>query len=129
MQMTKHILPLFAVGLIFTGCASSKITNLTPTKVERNANNTYTIEAAWQTREHAFRPQSLKPQVLVGSQTYPMRQVPVVRDRFEATVPVAPSENVLRYRFKFDYEYNAIPVPRRNSKLSPEYKLEIVDKK
>ena len=38
-------------------------------------------------------------------------------------------KDLIRYQFKFDYMVNAIPRPQPDSKLSPEYKLTIVDKK
>jgi hypothetical protein len=127
--MMKNFLGLAALSGLLVGCASSKITNLTPTRVERNSSNLYPIEAAWETREHVIRPESLQPKVVVGTEAYPMQRVPVVKNRWETLIPVPPNENSVRYKFKFDYDYNSIPVPRRNSKLSPEYKLEIVDKK
>jgi len=125
----KLLLPLLLLNAMLVGCASSNITNLTPTKVERTGSNLYTVEAAWSTREHAFRRDSLKPTVVVGLESYPMRPVPVVKNRYETLIPVPPNQSSVRYRFKFDYEYNAIPDPRPNSKMSPEYKLEIVEKK
>jgi hypothetical protein len=129
MRMTKKFLPLFLIPWVFTACETSKITNLTPARMERSSTGVYPIEAAWETMEHAFRPDSLKPQVMVGSNAHPMTQVPVVKNRYEAMISIPESEKTIRYRFKFDYEYNSIPVPRPNSKMSPEYKLEIIDKK
>lgn len=129
MRILKRVLPVLLISWVAAGCQLTKITNLTPAQMERNSSGVYPIEAAWETREHTFRPGTLRPQVLVGTQSYPMRAVPVVKDRFEASIPVPPNENTVRYRFKFDYDYNAIPVPRANSKMSPEYKLEIVEKR
>ena len=40
---------------------------------------------------------------------------------------VPADQNVIYYRFKFDYYYNRIPERRKSSKLSPEYKLVILD--
>lgn len=125
----NHLVLLAVLSLGLVGCATSEIVNLTPTQLERNSTGLYPVEAAWNTREQAIRPDSLRPQVLVGHESYPMRRVPVVRDRWETVIPVPADQNVVRYRFKFDYDYNAIPVPRPNSKMSPEYRLEIVDPK
>jgi len=129
MQLMKKFLPLLLISWVFAGCQGPKITNLTPSKLERNSAGLYPVEAAWETREHAFRPPSLKPQVMVGLQTFDMRPVPVVKDRFETMIPVPAGESRVRYRFKFDYEVNTIPIPRPDSKMSPEYTLEIVEKK
>jgi hypothetical protein len=46
-------------------------------------------------------------------------------NRWEALVPVPANETTLRYQFKVDYLNNAMPVAKKNSKLSPEYLLEI----
>jgi hypothetical protein len=129
MRMITNVLFLSTICLGLVGCATSRITNLTPTRIERNSAGLYPIEAAWETREHALRADSLKPKVLVGHESFEMRRVPVVRDRWETMVPVPAGENSVRYRFKFDYECNAMTGTRPDSKLSPEYKLEIVDKK
>ena len=57
------------------------------------------------------------------------RPVPLVKDRWESIIPVPSDQTSVHYRFKFDYQVNAIPVPHDDSKLSPEYKLQILDKK
>ena len=56
--------------LVLAGCSS--ITNLTPSRLVRNDSGFYRVEAAWQTREQAIRPESIKPLVMVGFDTYPM---------------------------------------------------------
>ena len=126
--MQKNFLLILLTSLGMVGCATSNITNLTPAKVERNSTGMYPVEMAWSTREHAQRPQSLQPKVQVGLQEYQMQQTPIVKNRWETLVPIPAHEKRIHYRFKVDYEYNAIPVPRKNSKLSPEYTLEVIDK-
>ena len=42
---------------------------------------------------------------------YPMRQVPIMENRWEGFVPVPPGENSVSYRFKFDYLYNNFGTP------------------
>lgn len=123
--MMKNVLALLLVSFGLVGCTTGKITNLTPTKVERNSEGLYAVEMAWQSREQALRPQTLQPQVIIGTQLYPMQRTPLVTNRFETLIPVPANQDVVHYRFKVDYEYNAIPVPKKNSALSPEYKLQI----
>jgi hypothetical protein len=125
MVMTR-VVALFLLSVLLSGCAS--ITNLTPRRQVRNSTGLYPIEAAWQTREQALKPETLKPLVMVGLESYPMQPTPVVTNRWETLIPVPADKKIVRYRFKFDYQYNAIPQPRMNSKMSPEYTLEIVDK-
>lgn len=126
MRIALKTLPLAALALFVAGCSS--ITNLTPSKLPRNGNGVYQIEAAWQTREQSVVPGSLKPQVMVGAELYPMRPVPTVEGRYEAFVPLPAGQSVLRYQFKFDFENYRMNVRRPNSYMSPGYRLEVVDK-
>ncbi|MGA2555271.1 MAG: hypothetical protein ABSG04_03270 [Verrucomicrobiota bacterium] len=123
----KKILMLLVLPLALAGCASS-ITNLTPSRLTRNSDGTYHVEAAWRTGEQAIRPGSLKPWVMIGFEKYEMTQELVVRDRWESFVPVAADQKLVRFRFRFDFSRNVISKPEADSKLSPEFSLEIVDK-
>jgi hypothetical protein len=58
-----------------------------------------------------------------------MRPVPVVQDRWEAFVPVPADKDFILYRYKFDYEVNAISRPQPDSLMSAEYTLKIGEKK
>ena len=124
MRIMKFLLLLLA-PLLFVGC--STITNLTPSQQPRNATGLYPIEAAWESRQQSIRPQSIQPYVMVGLESYPMRQTAHMKNRWETLVPIPADKDHLIYRFKFDYEYNAIPRPLPNSKLSHEYRLRILD--
>jgi len=126
--MRLNALHLLLSGLLLTGCSTS-ITNLTPTQQNRNANGLYPFELVWNTTQQSIRPQSVKPMVVVGFDTYPMRPVPVVKNRWETLVPIAPTNKVVNYRFKIDYEYNAVTKPRKNSKMSTPYQLQIMQGK
>ncbi len=126
MRTTKKFLLFLLAPLLLAGC--STITNLTPSQQTRNATGLYPVEAAWDSRQQSIRPDSFKPSVMVGLQSYPMRKTPLMRNRWETLVPVPANKNSVNYRFKFDFEYNAIPAPQPESKLSREYRLEILDK-
>ncbi|MFN7138245.1 MAG: hypothetical protein ACK4UN_02780 [Limisphaerales bacterium] len=121
----KNFLVLLFASLSLVGCTTGKITNLTPSKAQQNAVGLYPVEMAWQSREQALIPETIQPQVLVGAESYPMQRVPLVRNRWETLIPVTPGQDAVYYRFKVDYLYRAIPEPRKNSVLSPEYKMEI----
>jgi hypothetical protein len=127
MKLIKKFILLLLTPLLFTGC--STVTNLTPSQQPRNATGLYPVEAKWDSRQQSIRPQSIKPSVMVGLQSYPMQKTPLIKNRWETLVPVPADKNSITYRFKFDYEYNAIPQPRPDSRLSREYELQIVDKK
>ena len=51
----------------------------------------------------------------------------MVNNRWEGLLPVAPSANAAKFRFKFDYLYNSFGQPKPNSEASPSYVLKIVD--
>ena len=122
----KKFLLLSLMPLLFAGC--STITNLTPTQQTRNATGLYPVEAVWDSRQQTIREDSMKPSVMVGMESYPMRRTSLMRNRWETLVPIPAEKGAVIYRFKFDFNYNAIPQPLPDSKLSREYKLQIVDK-
>jgi hypothetical protein len=126
MRNLNKIFLLLIAPVLLAGC--STITNLTPSQQPRNASGFYPVEAAWQSRQQTIRPESFKPSVLVGLQSYPMRKTALMKNRWETLVPVPADKDSITYRFKFDFEYNSIPQPMPDSKLSREYKLQILDK-
>ena len=72
---------------------------------------------------------SIKPQIVVGSEFYSMRPTLLMTNRWEGLVPVSAGTNLVHYRYKFDYQYNAMGNPRSDSALSPEYTLRIIEEK
>jgi hypothetical protein len=126
MQMKLKGLLFLLMPLLFVGC--STITNLTPSQQARNTAGLYPVEAAWSSREQAIRPQSFRPVVMVGEQTFPMQRTSLLKNRWEALIPVPSTQPSSLYRFKFDYEVDAFMQPRAESVLSREYQLKIVDK-
>jgi hypothetical protein len=122
----KKFLPLLPI-LLLTGCAAT-FTRLTPLQQPRNANNLYPVEVIFNTQQQSLRWDSIKPYVLVSGETYPLRPVPMMQNRWEGFVPVPPAADDVSYRFKFDYLYNSWGTPPKpNSAFSPTYKLKIVD--
>jgi hypothetical protein len=124
--MAKRFLPLFLLPLWLAGC-SAHFTNLTPGQLPRNNNNLYPVEVAFQSRQQSLRWDSIKPQVVVGTDLYPMQPVQLMRNRWETLIPVPAGSNVVHYRFKFDYQYNAIPARKADSAASTSYTLRITD--
>jgi len=122
----KKFLPLLPV-LLLTGCVSSSFTRVTPLQQPRNANNLYPVEVIYNSTQQSMRWDSLKPFVLVNGELYPLRPVPIVKNRWEGFVPVPPASNSVVYRFKFEYLYNTFgPEPRAGSDVSPQYNLKII---
>lgn len=123
----RRLFSLLAAACLLSGCATT-ITNLTPSQLPRNANGLYLFEVALDTTEQTLRKETVKPYVQIGEQLIPMRPAPVLKNRWEMLVPIAPDKSSVHYRYKFDYEYNSVPKRAQGSKLSPEYRLEIVQK-
>lgn len=122
----KKFLLLLLTPLLLAGC--STITNLTPERQPRNATGLYPVEAAFNTRQQTIRAQSIKPLVMVGLDSYPMRKTSLMKNRWETLIPISPDKTAINYRFKFDFEYNAVPQVRPDSILSREYQLKVGDK-
>ena len=71
---------------------------------------------------------SIKPQIVVGTDFFPMRPTLLMTNRWEGLVPVPAGTNLVHYRYKFDFNYNAMGAPKSDSALSGDYTLRIVDK-
>ncbi len=127
MGLKQKLLALAVLPLLFTGCTST-ITNLTPRQHVRNTSGLYHFEFQWDTRQQSVVPDSLKPYVRIGTEFYPMQKVPVVANRWETEVPIPADEKLIHYQFKVDYQFLSVPVRRNSSRLSPGYRLEIIEK-
>ena len=127
MMTGRKVLPFLALAILATGCSTATLTNLTPQQQVRNANGLYPVEAALDSKQQSLRWNSIKPMVMVGSEYYPMRPTLLMTNRWEGLIPVAPAANSVKYKFKFDFQYNAMGKPRNDSALSKEYSLRVVD--
>ena len=125
--MFKTICCLLLLLLLINGCATN-LTNLTAQHQERNPNNLYPVEVALVSRQQTLRWDSIRPQILVGTEFYPMRPTQLMTNRWEGLVPVPAGTNIVHYRYKFDFNYNAMGNPKADSALSREYTLRIIDK-
>jgi len=126
--MNKNFFALLLLPLFVAGCGSV-ITNLTPTTSPRDPSGFYRVEAEWKSSRESIRNNSFNPSVVVATQVYPMRAVPLVRDRWEGFIPVSPSEDIVYYHFKFDFQVNSVSQPHPDSLLSSDYPLKIVPPK
>jgi hypothetical protein len=123
MSKINKLCLLSLLPVVLAGCSS--ITNLTPTHYPRDASGYYRVEAMWKSNQRVIRPDSFKPLVVVDLQTYPMRPVPLVRDRWEAFIPVPPDKDVVRFHYKFDFTDDAFGKPKGDSLMSSLYQLNI----
>lgn len=124
MSKINKLCCLFLLPVFFAGCKTT-ITNLTPTQYPRSASGFYRVEAAWKSNRAVIRPDTFKPLVVVDFQTYPMRPVPLVEDRWEAFVPVPGDQTAIHYHYKFDFMEDAFHKPKANSMMSSSYTLTV----
>jgi hypothetical protein len=124
--MSKKILSLLCVPLLLGGCTAT-FTNLTPKQQIRNANNLYMVEVAMTTRQQTVRWKTIQPNIVVGTEMYPMHLTPLMTNRWEGLVSVPPGVNTIHYRYKFDFQQNAFGPPRADSTASAEYTLRILE--
>lgn len=113
--MTKKLLAFACVPMLLVGCITT-LTNLTATTQPRNPTNLYPIEYQWDTTEQAIKPDTIKPYVIIGFDSYEMRQTPKMTNRWEVLIPVSAAKDVVVYKFKVDYEYARFGKPGRASK-------------
>lgn len=124
--MAKRLLALGLLPLLFAGCAAH-FNNLTPQQVRRNDNNLYPVEVALKSRQESLRWRTIQPSAVVGAEFYPMHPVPLMTNRWETLLPVPAGTNLVHYKFKFDFLYNAMPARREDSAMSPTYTLRITE--
>ena len=126
--MRKIAMMAAVCALVLSGCATSRITNLTPTRQPRQASGVYPVEFVWDSQQQSLIDGSLKPVVVIGYDQYPMRPALNIANRWEAVIPVPADKNFTVYHFKVDYLYRGYGSPKQDSKLSPSYRMDIVDK-
>ena len=125
--MLKKSLPVWSLSLLLLAGCATQFTNLTPQQQVRSTNNFYTVEAAFESRQQTIRWQSIQPRILVGTAFYDMRPTPFMTNRWEGLIPVPPGKNLVTYRYRFDYRYNRMGAAGKDSALSREYKLKILE--
>jgi hypothetical protein len=125
MTIRRHFWPLILLACVVVGCATSKVTNLTPTHEPRSPNNLYPVEYQWNSNDPTIRPETITPYVVAGFDFYSMRRIPKMTNRWEAYIPVPVGQKSVNYHFRVDYEYNSFGKRLKNSVLSPEYKLQV----
>ena len=117
---------LLLSACLFSGCSS--LTNLTPSRQVRSPQGLYPFEVSFENKQQTLRPESLKAYVILGYDSFPMEPTRVVKNRWEATVPIPADVKYITYRYKFDFEYYGLGKSKKDSKLTPSYELKIVDR-
>ena len=126
MRNLIKFLPLAALAFL-TGCTGT-LTNLSANYQTRRADGLYPVAVMFDTRQQSLRSETLKPYVIVGKDAYPMRPMPLMKNRWETLLPVPSGVNEVYYRYKIDWQYNAIPVPQNDSMQTKPQILHILDR-
>ena len=121
--MKKIFIGFSLLAALLTGCVTNTVVNLTATEHPRSANHMYRVEYQWDTTQQTMRPETIKPYVLVGFDTYEMKPVMKMNNRWEAWIRVPRDVNEVGYRFMVDYQYTGYGKMQNSSKLSRDYKL------
>ncbi|MGA2865868.1 MAG: hypothetical protein ABSF95_15455 [Verrucomicrobiota bacterium] len=120
-------MPSLLLPLLLAGCATT-FTNLTPQLQERKADNQYPVEVALDCSQQSLRWETIRPSIIVGTESFPMQPTPLMTNRWEGYVPVPPGAELVRYHYKFDFNYNSFGKPKADSAVSPEYTLRVKGK-
>jgi hypothetical protein len=79
------------------------------------------------TRQGTLRWDSIDAKIMIGTNFYAMRKTPLMQNRWEGFVPVPANTNIVYYRYRLDFLYNDFGGPKRDSALSDQYRLLILD--
>jgi hypothetical protein len=108
------------------GCSS--INNVTARRQVRNDTDQYLLEVQFKSTRQTMRWDSIKPNVVIGKDFYPMHLTPLMTNRWETLVPIPRGESVLYYQYKFDYDCNSFGPKQPGSLMSHKYRLQILEK-
>jgi hypothetical protein len=125
MRTISKSLLLLLLPMFLASCATTTITNLTPSTYSRDPSGQYMVEMQIDTTQQTFIPSSVSPTVVIGFESIPMRPTKKSANRWEAFVPIPGDKNSITYHFKVDYEYKRFGNPGKGSLLSQEYQLQI----
>jgi hypothetical protein len=124
--MWKKSLLILPALILFVGCAGVG-SNLSAQRQVRNKENLYPVEVEFDSRQQSLRWESVKAYVIVGKESYEMRKIHLMNNRWEALVPIPANVNTIAYHYKFDYLYNDFGGPKQGSASTQTYALEIVE--
>ena len=128
--MTSQRLGLIALCLMMvcgSGCSTTAIANLTPSRLPRKENGQYQFAVDYSARQQSLVKDTMEAFVIVGNEQYPMQRTPMLTNRWETLVPIAADQDVVTYKFRFNYQYLSIPERRSDSRESKYYQLFLLD--
>ncbi len=124
--MWKKTLILLPALLLLAGCATT-ITNISAQRQLRNANGLYPVEVTYDSRQQALRWDTIQVSIIVGKETYPMRRVKLLNNRWEGLISVPAGVKTVSYHYKFDYQVTDFGKLSKGTASSKSYQLLILD--
>src|SRR5438876_652862 len=98
--ISKSLLLLVLLPMLLASCATTDITNLTPSTYARNPSGQYPVEMAVDTTQQTLISSTINPSVVVGFDSYPMRRTKRTPNRWEGLISVPGSKDATTYHFK-----------------------------
>jgi hypothetical protein len=125
-DMWKKSILLVPVLALLAGCATTA-TNISARKQPRNPENMYPVEVKMDSRQQALKWDTIEVTVFVGKESYPMRRTHMMRNRWEAMIPVPAGVSAVDYHYRFEYLVNEFGAPKKDTFSSKTYTLQILD--
>jgi len=100
------------------------MTNLTPSRLPRKDNGQYMFSVAFDTRQRTIIKESIQAAVIIGERVYTMERTPLVPSRWETLIPVPEDQRLVNYRYRFQYDYKAVPEIKTMVVDSKDYQLQ-----
>jgi len=127
--MTKalRVAWLVVATVVLAGCATMTVntmTNLTASRLPRKDNGQYMFSVAFDTRQRTIIKETIQAAVIIGEQVYTMERTPLVPSRWETLIPVPEDQQLVNYRYRFQYDYKAVPDIQTMVVDSKDYQLQ-----
>lgn len=90
--------------LLFAGCQSIVLTNLTPASLPENPSQIYTITLRVTPKAQSIVASTLQPRIVIDGQNYPMTRSPLGENLFEFDYQLPAGREELAYYFLVDYK-------------------------
>lgn len=125
---------LLLVALLAPGCYHYRIHNNTPpsglprNKLAGDQGGLYDIHIELETNQTNIERGTIRARVRVTGDpaVYDMNRTRGMEDHWEAKIVVPVDKDEVEYLIQIDWQYNAVPVPKRNSIRSRIYKMFIL---
>jgi hypothetical protein len=114
------------LAVLLAGCVTTSvntITNLTPSRLPRKETGLYAFSVEFDSRQRTLLHETMRVYVVVGEEYYEMERTPLTPHRWETLVPVPATQDLVNYRYRFDYDYKAIPTVQSTSRETRVYQL------